>query len=200
MAEVRQGPGRPRDRGIDQSIVRATRELLSERGYSGLTVDGVAERAGVGKAAIYRRYANKQEMIFSVVVRGMDDEPPADAGSLRADLTALCQHLAGQLSSAPTDVLNLLLADIYADAAVADRFSTTHLARERRAVIDVLERAVARQELVSSPDPALVHALLAGPVFAWLLVLSEDPAKLTGLAHVVAGSVADLLLGGSALG
>jgi AcrR family transcriptional regulator len=92
MAEVRQGPGRPRDRGIDQSIVRATQELLSERGYSGLTVDAVADRAGVGKAAIYRRYANKQDLIFSVVVRGMDDEAPGDAGRRRTR-RPLQQHL-----------------------------------------------------------------------------------------------------------
>ncbi len=194
MAETRQGPGRPRDAAIDQSIVRATREILSERGYSGLTVDAVAARAGIGKAAIYRRYATKQEMIFSVVVRGMDDEPPADAGSLRADLAALCRHLAGRLGSAPSDVLNLLLADIYADPSVADRFSTTYLARERVAVTDVLERAVSRRELATMPDPAVVHALLAGPIFSWLLVLSEDPATLADLADTVAESVAGFLL------
>ncbi len=51
MAEVRPGPGRPRERGIDLSIVRATRELLSERGHSGLTLDAVAARADVRKAA-----------------------------------------------------------------------------------------------------------------------------------------------------
>ena len=200
MDDVRQGPGRPRDREIDRSIVRATRELLSERGYSGLTVDAVAARAGVGKAAIYRRYATKQEMIFSVVVRGMDDELPADAGSLRADLTALCQHMAGQLGSAPSDVLSLLLADIYADASLANRFTNTYLARERLAVTDLLQRAVARQELATMPDPAIVHALLAGPIFAWLLVLSEDHARLAGVADVVVEAVAGLLLSGAALG
>ncbi len=194
MAEVRQGPGRPRDRQIDQSIVRATKELLSERGYSGLTVDAVAARAGVGKAAIYRRYATKQELIFSVVVRDLDDEPPADMGNLRADLAALCHHMAGQLSSAPSDVLNLLLADIYADPSVADRFSTTYLARERLAVTAVLERAVLRGELAVMPDHAVVHALMGGPIFVWLLVLTEDPAKLTDLADIVAESVANLLL------
>jgi AcrR family transcriptional regulator len=195
MTKVRQGPGRPRDRGIDQSIARATRELLSERGYSGLTVDAVAARAGVGKAAIYRRYATKQEMIFSVVVRGMDDEPPADTGNLRTDVAALCHHMAGQLSSAPSDVLNLLLADIYADPSMAERFSNTYLARERRAVTELLQRAVLRQELETMPDAAVVHALMSGPVFAWLLVLSEDPARLADVADIVAESVANLLLG-----
>lgn len=195
MVEARQGPGRPRDRGVDEAIVRATGELLQERGYSGLTVDAVAARAGVGKAAIYRRYATRQELIFSVVVRSMDDEPPAAAGSLRADLAALCRHLAGKMGSAPRDVLNLLLADIYADASLGVRFTEVHLGGERRAVTDVLRRAVERRELSTMPDPAVVHALLSGPIFAWLLVLSEDPARLDELADTVAAAVAGLLLG-----
>jgi AcrR family transcriptional regulator len=193
MVRASQGPGRPRDTAIDESIVRATTELLSERGYSGITVDAVAARAGVGKAAIYRRYASKQELIFSVVVRGMDDVLPPDAGTLHADLSALCQLMAGRLSSAPTDVLTRLLADIYGDSLLADRFSSTYLAQERRAVTDVLSRAVARRELAAMPDAATVHALLAGPIFAWVLVLSEDPARLADLTKVVAAAVALLL-------
>lgn len=194
MDGARQGPGRPRDRRIDRSVVRATTELLDEAGYSGLTVDAVAARAGVSKAAIYRRYASKQELVFSVAVRGIDEDPPADAGALGADLKALCRHLSGRLASTPSDVLSLLLADIYADPSLAERFTATHLHRERRAVTEVLQRAVARGELVEVPDPAVVHALLTGPVFAWLLVLSEDPARLLDVADIAAEATAGMLL------
>ncbi len=45
------------------------------------------------------------------------------------------------------------------------------------------------------PDPAIVHALMSGPIFAWLLVLSEDPARLAYVADIVAESVATHLLG-----
>ncbi|MEV6394609.1 TetR/AcrR family transcriptional regulator [Streptomyces sp. NPDC051907] len=200
MPNPRQAVGRPRDSQVDHAIVRATRELLGERGYAGLTVDAVATRAGVGKAAIYRRYATKQEMIFSAVVHDMGEQPPPDAGSLRADLAAVCQTIAGQLGSAPTDVLAGLLADVYSDTALGARFSETFLQRERLVVTEVLDRAVARGELAARPDPATVQALLMGPIFAWLLILMGDPDKVPDLARTVAESVAAVLLTGAVAG
>jgi AcrR family transcriptional regulator len=194
MPKPRQGVGRPRDNQVDHAIVDATRALLAERGYAGLTVDAVAARAGVGKAAIYRRYATKQEMIFSVVVHDMRQQPPPDAGSLRADLAAVCQTIAAQLGSAPTDVLTGLLADIYADSSLGDRFTETFLERERLVVTEVLNRAVARRELATVPDPATVHALLIGPIFAWLLILTGDRDKLPDLTRTVSEAVATVLL------
>lgn len=198
MPKPKQGLGRPRDSQVDHAIVRATRELLAERGYAGLTVDAVAARAGVGKAAIYRRYATKQEMIFSVAVHDMREQPPPDAGSLRADLAAVCQTIAAQLSSAPTDVLFGLLADIYADASLGDRFAETFLARERFVVTAVLNRAVARGELAKAPDPAIVQALLIGPIFAWLLILTGDWDRVPDLTRTVSDAVATVLLSGAA--
>lgn len=193
MARGKQG-GRPRDGQVDHAIVQATQELLAERGYAGLTVDAVAARAGVGKAAIYRRYATKQEMIFSAAVHGMREEPPPDAGSLRADLAAVCRTIAAQLGSAPGDVLAGLLADIYADPALGDRFAETFLERERLVVAAVLDRAVARGELARVPDPAVVQALLVGPVFAWLLILTGDPGKMPELVRMTSEGVASVLL------
>ncbi|MFJ8650109.1 TetR/AcrR family transcriptional regulator [Streptomyces sp. NPDC093546] len=196
MITPKQGVGRPRDSQVDHAIVRATRELLGERGYAGLTVGAVAERAGVGKAAIYRRYATKQEMIFSAVVHDMQEQAPPDTGSLREDLAALCGIIAAQLGSAPMDVLAGLLADIYGDSSLAARFSETFLARERLLVTEVLQRAVARGELAELPDPVTVQALLVGPVFVWLLMLMADRDKVPEFARTVSESVANALLSG----
>lgn len=194
MPKPKQGQGRPRNSEVDLAIVRATRELLAERGYAGLTVDAVAAHGGIGKAAIYRRYATKQEMIFAATVHDMREQPPPDAGSLRADLAALTRTIADQLGSAPTDVLAGLLADIYADPALSTRFTETFLERERQAVIEVLDRAVGRGELAAPPDPATVHALLLGPIFAWLLILDGDRDKVPDLARTVAEAAATALL------
>ncbi|MGK8489941.1 TetR/AcrR family transcriptional regulator [Nocardia asiatica] len=194
MPTPRQGQGRPRNSEVDLAIVRATREVLAERGYAGLTVDAVAATAGIGKAAIYRRYATKQEMIFAATVHDMREQPPPDAGSLRADLAALTRTIAAQLGRAPADVLAGLLADIYADPALSARFAETFLERERQAVIEVLARAVARGELAVAPDPATVHALLLGPIFAWLLILDGDRAEIPRLTRTVAETAATALL------
>ncbi len=149
MPESKQGAGRPRDSQIDHAIARATRELLAERGYAKLTVDAVASRAGVGKAAIYRRFATKQEMIFAATVHDMEEQPPPDSGSLRGDLDAICETIAAQLTAAPPDVLHGLLADIHADAALGARFSGTFIERERFVIDTVLARAAERGELDS---------------------------------------------------
>ncbi|MBL1072990.1 TetR/AcrR family transcriptional regulator [Nocardia sp. 2] len=183
---------------MDHAITSATREILAERGYAGLTVDAVATRAGIGKAAIYRRFATKQEMIFSVVIHDMRETAPPDTGSLRTDLAALARTVAGQLSSAPTDVLTGLLADIYADSTLAERFSGTFLERQRQVITELLERAGARGELASRPDPATVHALVLGPIFVWLLVLDGDPGTVDGLIETVAESATAALLSAAA--
>ncbi|MCC3764175.1 TetR/AcrR family transcriptional regulator [Glycomyces sp. TRM65418] len=193
MPEPKQAVGRPRDRHVDHAIAAATRELLAERGYAKLTVDAVASRAGVGKAAIYRRFATKQEMIFAAAVHDMDEPPPPDSGSLRGDLAALCRTIAGQLSSAAPDVVHGLLADLHGDTGLGARFNATFIERERFVIDTVLDRAVARGELAARPDAATVHALLLGPIFFWILILSGDHDALPDLGRTVAAMVAETL-------
>ncbi|GAA2262673.1 TetR/AcrR family transcriptional regulator [Glycomyces scopariae] len=186
--------GRPRDAQIDGAIVRATRELLVERGYAKLTVDAVAARAGIGKAAIYRRFATKQEMIFAATVHDMREQPPPDSGSLRGDLAAVCRTIAAQLGEAPPDVLHGLLADIHADKELGARFTGSFIERERYVLDVVLDRARERGELEDRPDTATVHALLIGPVFFWLFILGGDRERVEALSATVAESVADFLV------
>ncbi|MFR9774246.1 TetR/AcrR family transcriptional regulator [Nocardia sp. SC052] len=194
MPKPNRGVGRPRNSDIDLAIVCTTRELLAERGYAGLTVDAVAARAGIGKAAIYRRYKTKQEMIFAATVHDLWEQPPPDGGTLRADLLALTRTIAAQLCGAPADVLAGLLADIYADKALGTRFAETFLESERKAVTAVLERAVTRGELASRPEASTVHALLLGPILAWVLILDGDRGEMPEFTRTVAEATAATLL------
>ncbi|MER6942860.1 TetR/AcrR family transcriptional regulator [Nonomuraea sp. NPDC000554] len=182
--------GRPREGRVDEAIAAAARELLAEQGYAQLTVDAVAARAGVGKAAIYRRHATKQGMIFSAVMHDLALVAPPDAGSLRADLAALTGEIVATLAVPAADAVPGLLADVHADPALAAAFTSTFVAAERACVTEVLDRAVARGELPSRPDPVTVHALLLGPIFAWLFLLVEDRDALPGFAETVAEAAA----------
>ncbi|MBB6039735.1 TetR/AcrR family transcriptional regulator [Phytomonospora endophytica] len=184
--------GRPREERVDAAILSATRELLVEGGYAGLTVGAVAARAGIGKAAIYRRYETKQEMVFAAAVHGLDLESPPDLGSLRAELEWLTEVIAATLSGpAVAGALGGLLADM-SDDAVVSRMRETFVAHQRANVTAVLDRAVARGELTSRPDAAVVHAMLLGPVFAWLFVLRE-PGDVRGFAPTLARMAAAAL-------
>jgi AcrR family transcriptional regulator len=177
--------GRPRDGRVDDAIASAVAELLAEVGYARLTMGEVAARAGVGKSAIYRRHATKQEMIFDVLTSGQFLAVAPDRGSLRADLAAALDEIADSMASPPPGTIPGLLADVHADPALHDRFDAKYLGAQRRTLTEILDRAVARGELATRPDPAILNALLVGPVFAWLYLLSESPDQLPTLTSAL---------------
>nr|WHM27939.1 NftB1 [Streptomyces conglobatus] len=177
--------GRPRDSRVDDAIAPAVRELLVEVGYTRLTMAEVAARAGVGKAAIYRRHATKQEMIFDVLLPDQFLAVAPDRGSLRADLAAVLAEIADTMASPPQGTVPGLLADVHADPALRDRFNEKYLGVQRRTLTEILDRATARGELTTRPDPAVLNALLVGPVFAWLFLLHDSPDELLALTSAL---------------
>ena len=76
--------GRPRSAMADRAIVAATLALLEEHGYAGLTMAGVAERAGVSTATLYRRWSSKQELVVGALAAVIPDQPPSDTAPSRA--------------------------------------------------------------------------------------------------------------------
>jgi AcrR family transcriptional regulator len=82
-------PGRPLDAAREEAILAATIELLGERGFDRFTVKDIAERAGAGLGAIYRRWPTKRDVVVAAV-RLLDDHEPelALTGDSEADLAA----------------------------------------------------------------------------------------------------------------
>ncbi|MEU9497311.1 TetR/AcrR family transcriptional regulator [Streptomyces sp. NPDC048196] len=187
--QARNQGGRPRDNRVDDAIASAVRELLTEVGYMQLTMAEVAARAGVGKAAIYRRHATKQEMIFDVLLPDQFLAVAPDRGSLRADLAAVLAEIADSMAVPPQGTIPGLLADIHADPALRDRFDQKYLGAQRQTLTEILDRATARGELTTRPDPATLNALLVGPVFAWLFLLSESPGQLPALTSALLDAI-----------
>src|SRR5450755_3354969 len=66
-AESRSGRGRPRDERIGERILTATRQLLVDRGLQAMSLDAVAERAGVSRSTIYRRWASSDELVLDAI-------------------------------------------------------------------------------------------------------------------------------------
>ncbi|WP_030675267.1 TetR/AcrR family transcriptional regulator [Streptomyces sp. NRRL B-1347] len=183
--QVRNQGGRPRDGRVDEAVATAVRELLAEVGYARLTMAEVAARAGVGKAAIYRRHDTKQEMIFDVLLPDQFLAVAPDRGSLRADLAAVLAEIADAMALPPQGTVPGLLADVHADPVLHERFEERYLGAQRRTLTEILDRAAARGELTTRPDPAALNALLVGPVFAWLFLLSESPDRLPALTSAL---------------
>jgi AcrR family transcriptional regulator len=81
--------GRPRDERIDEAALAATVALLAERGYESLRMKDVAERAGVGLGALYRRWSGKQELVVAALRAGTHEERPAEEDPVDGLVAAL---------------------------------------------------------------------------------------------------------------
>jgi AcrR family transcriptional regulator len=178
-------PGRPRDTHRDEAILSATIEILNAEGYAGLTIDGVAARAGVGRPTIYRRWASKAELVVAALTDTVHIAvPDVDTGSLRRDLVAMQRRQIALMNSPESRRITAgLVADLATDPDLAHMYVSEYLAPRRAIVFRVLQRAVDRGELAPDTDLAFVHDLLVGPLFmravVWGRPLADDTAEKT---------------------
>ncbi|MCX5447229.1 TetR/AcrR family transcriptional regulator [Streptomyces nigrescens] len=180
---------------MDHKILQTTRELIDEVGYPALTVDQVATRAGVGKAAIYRRYASKAEMAFVATVHEQQLPPPADTGSLHGDLLALVRTFHARMATpAARQLAPALISELAGNPELDTRFQDTFLAAEQAAFAGIIEQAVARGELAGPVAPAMAHLLLLGSLASalYLLNLPVDDAMVTDLATAATAGITAL--------
>lgn len=160
---------------MDAAIAEALQALLVEVGYSRLTMEAVAARAGVGKATLYRRYGSKVELVFANAIHSSTLRS-VDTGSLRGDLVLLSERIVADLGPpAAAAAIPGLLADLAREPQLRERFQTVFIASERTLIAELLDRARARGELTPTADVDLVHALLLGSVFAGLFLLDLPP-------------------------
>lgn len=155
--------GRPRSEETHQAILDATLALLSEVGFSRLTVEGVALRASVSKATIYRRWPSK----LPLVVEAFGQLPAfedVDTGSLEGDLTAmLTQYLKNFLSTSLSIVYPSLAAERSHNPELGELLDP--LLRLRRRPLDAaLRRAVQRGEISEDTDLDMASDLVVGPI------------------------------------
>lgn len=180
---------------MDHKILQTTRELIDEVGYPALTVDQVAARAGVGKAAIYRRYSSKAEMAFVATAHGQWPPPLADTGSLHGDLLALARTFYAPMAApAARQLVPALISELAANPELEARFQDTFLAAEHAAFAEIIERAVARGDLAGPVDPAIAHLLLLGSLAAALYIINlpVDDAMVADLAAATTAGITAL--------
>ncbi|MET0788504.1 MAG: TetR/AcrR family transcriptional regulator [Cellulomonas sp.] len=152
--------GRRRDESKDDAILLATRELLAERGFDGMTMDAVADRAGAGKATVYRRWPSKVQLTVDAVVclRGVaqtvDDVP--DTGSLRSDLLAVRY---GRPRTDDSELMSGLMSAVKENPEVAAVFHEQFVRTRVNLMRGLLERAQARGELRPDIDLDMVAAV-----------------------------------------
>jgi AcrR family transcriptional regulator len=156
--------GRPRSAEADRAILDAAGSLLAERGLSGMSIEEVAARAGVGKATIYRRWPSKGLLAldaFMIMFRSL--QPPPDSGSLRGDLLIALRAWIRAVTATPAGpLLASLIAAAQHDPELHAAWRDQVLEPLRAQHRVMLERAVARGEISQAVDQDVVLDLFFG--------------------------------------
>lgn len=155
-----------------QAILKAAVELLEEEGYTGVTIEGIASRAGVGKQTIYRWWPSKAAVIMEAFQEAVAEKVlMPDTGSTCNDLQTFTRRLCCVLSKPITCHTTAgLIAAAQEDEALAKEFRKMFIRSRRSAVEEILQRGVTRGELLSETDIALTLDFIFGPIWYRLLV------------------------------
>jgi len=172
---------------VRATVLEATLDELVERGYGEMTVQGIADRAGVNKTSLYRRWRGKGGLLAEALrAMSMPATEPPDTGSLRRDLLVLWQT--APRSRTPRDVTRAVaVSQALAAASVDPIVAEAHalLWRRRLELISVVvDRAVQRGEVPAGADPELLMDLLFGP-FHTRVIARGRPANVEFLIQVM---------------
>lgn len=161
---------------VTLAISRALFREWARHGYAALTIEAVAKRAGVGKAAIYRRWPSKLEMVSGLLAQvGVELAEVPDTGSLRGDVSFF---LVKTLELLRRPLVTRILPDLHAEMRRTPALASavrTRVQRERRSKGEaLLRRAMDRGELSPSLDLDLALDLLGGLLYWRLIVTGQS--------------------------
>jgi AcrR family transcriptional regulator len=159
------GPGRPRDEKATRAIHEAALRQLAEHGYAGISLERVAEEAGVARATVYRRYQDKADMVTAAVAADIEELPTRPSQDPRRDLVRFLDAFDARFAAPCLAVIGTLLGadedphgiDLHRKRVVEPRAA---YARE------LLVRAQELGELDPGADVDLALQMLVGVVFA----------------------------------
>ena len=167
------------DRSRDPAILNAALAALTENGYDATNMDDIAARAGVGKAAIYRRWSSKAALIADTLVYWRPDlvtNKAPDTGSLAGDLDAIVERVGrNENDLITTDLVLRVALEAVRDPELASALEDLVLSRGKRVFSTILAQAAARGEVSADRD--------------WSLV--ADVVLAMGLLEVVRGQTVD---------
>lgn len=156
---------RRRGAALEAAILEAAFAELADVGYSGLTMERVAERAGTGKASLYRRWPTRVELTLDAVRHAMPDPAaPPDTGGFRGDLLACLRENAALLDGPAGQAMRGLLGDAMGDEQRMRTLRQGSQGSGVTAMREIVRRAVARGEVsadaVTAPRLEVAHAMI----------------------------------------
>ncbi len=178
--------GRPRSEAARARVLRAARALLETSGPAAVTIERLAEHAGVGKPTIYRTWPNAQAVLMAAL---MPEAPaaarrPATTDAL-AQLRRQLRDLAGRFSARSGRSVTLMLAAAEPDSELARAFRHRVILAAREEGRRLLRQAVTDGALRRGIDLDVALDVLYGPLFLRVL-LGHGPVDTRFADRVVA--------------
>jgi AcrR family transcriptional regulator len=168
---VRSSPGRPRDPDRHEAVLKATRALLRENGYSALSIDAIARQADVSRRLIYRWWGHKARIVAEVLFNEPTADHPPDTGALEGDVRELVDETVARYAKREMALgLPGLQADIVADPKLVEEVEQRYTRRHLERWDEVLVRAAGRGEIRRRQD----HTAIAHAAVGAISVLAQE--------------------------
>ncbi|KAF0804848.1 TetR family transcriptional regulator [Alcanivorax xiamenensis] len=168
--------GRRRGADLEAALLEAAWTELTERGYSGLTMEGVANRAGTSRPVLARRWNDKAELAIAAIRQQMAKHPMAvaDRGDLRTELLEYLE-LASTRAKGIAAVFTLFSSEYFQDTSSTPQdLRTALLAGGKETLRALLDRAVERGEILEQNLAPPVDTLL-GVLFRHHVLMTFSP-------------------------
>jgi AcrR family transcriptional regulator len=166
--DTRDRGGRPRDPAADHALLGATLALLEEDGYAGLTMAGVAKRAGVAATTLYRRWSSKEDLVAAAFLTVTTVLVHPDTGDLGEDLRIVLRQRAKALRGDEGRLLKGLMSELMNNPTIFAAFKQRLASSNLSIVAEILERAAARGE-IPHLDLELALDVISGPFYTKML-------------------------------
>ena len=163
--------GRPRSEKARRAILQAAADLLLDQGGGQVSMDAVADRAGVSKATIYRWWPSKERLVLDALVEWASaGSPERDTGTLRGDLLALVRPWVREVRRRQFGrVIAALIAEAQSDPRFAADYRRHFVEERREPMRAAFKRAIDRGEAPADLDIDVALDLVYGPLYHRLL-------------------------------
>jgi AcrR family transcriptional regulator len=159
---------------VRSAVLGAALEELAAVGYAAFSVDRVAERAGVHKTTVYRRWHDRQNLLLEAMLeQGREQVPIPDTGSLRSDLLAYGTAIAAGVQAPEIEAAVRAVASIGDPASAITQASRSFWDTRLTLASQIVDRAIARREIPAGVDPRVVIEAILAPIY-FRLLLSGD--------------------------
>jgi len=173
---MRVGSTRPGGRSADNlaRIVAATGELLVEKGYARLSAEEVAERAGVHRSTVHRRFPTRGELVAHLMTTlARERVPVPDTGGLAGDLLAFARDVRRATADPIAGALTRAVVADGGDRTELGAVSAAFWAQRWEGAGEIVRRAIAGGELAPETDERLVVELVVAPIHFRRFVTNE---------------------------